>query len=84
MASISKSKSNYSFIIGYLNAEAARGSWLAVLLGVQSMDWWGGGGGGGLGSRLKLPPNYRLHYTQGLVYVMCNTLQATANKNKNL
>ena len=44
----------------------------------------GGGGGGGLGSRLKLPPNYRLHYTQGLVYVMCNTLQATANKNKNL
>ena len=27
-------------------AEAARGSWLAVLLGVQSMDWWGGGGGG--------------------------------------
>ena len=49
------------------------------------MDWGGGGGGGGLGSRLKLiPPNYRLHYTQGLVYVMCNTLQATANKNKNL
>ena len=44
----------------------------------------GGGGGAGLGSRLKLPPNYRLHYTQGLVYVMFNTLQATANKNKNL
>ena len=35
---------------------------------------FGGPGGGGLGSRLKLiPPNYRLHYTQGLVYVMCNT-----------
>ena len=46
---------------------------------------FGGPGGGGLGSRLKLiPPNYQLHYTQGLVYVMCNTLQATANKNKNL
>ena len=26
--------------------------------------------------------NYRLHYTQGLVYVMCYTVQATANKNK--
>ena len=53
-----------------------------------SNRWTGGGGGGergGLGSRHKLiPPNYRLHYTQGLVYVMCNTLQATANKNKNL
>ena len=45
-----------------------------------SNRWTGGGGGGGL----ELPPNYRLHYTQGLVYVMCNTLQATANKNKNL
>ena len=36
----------------------------------------GGGGGGGLGSRLKLPPNfnYRLHYTQGLVYVVCTVV----------
>ena len=28
-----------------LDPEAARGSWLAVLLGVQSMDWGGGGRG---------------------------------------
>ena len=33
-------------VISYYS-EAARGSWLAVLLGVQSMDWGGGGGGGG-------------------------------------
>ena len=53
----------------------------------------GGGGGGGRGGRGAWEPaqadpsklyNYRLHHTQGLVYVMCNTLQATANKNKNL
>ena len=31
-------------------SEAARGSWLAVLLGVQSMDWGGGEGGLGAGS----------------------------------
>ena len=43
----------------------------------------GGGGGGrlGAGSSSLQTTDY---ITQGLVYVMCNTLQATANKNKNL
>ena len=38
-----------------LNTEAARGSWLAVLLGVQSMDWGGGGGGGGAWEPAQAP-----------------------------
>ena len=37
------------------SAEAARGSWLAVLLGVQSMDWGGGGGGGGAWEPTQAP-----------------------------
>ena len=38
-----------------LIAEAARGSWLAVLLEVQSMDWGGGGGGGGAWEPAQAP-----------------------------
>ena len=76
---------NIKFRISY-TPEAARGSWLTVLLGVQSMDWGGGGGGGGGAWEPAQAPSelpITLH-TAGLVYVMCNTLQATANKNKDL
>ena len=52
-----------------------------------SNRWTGGGGEGGWGAwepaqaPSKLP--ITLH-TGPCIYVMCNTLQATANKNKNL
>ena len=55
-----------------------------------SNRWTGGGGGGGRGAwepaqadPSKLP--ITLHTGPCIYYyVMCNTLQATANKNKNL
>ena len=81
----------FNFVINFcplpitFNSEAARGSWLAVLLGVQSMDWGGGEGGLGAGSSWSLQTTD--YITHRALYMLCVTLyrrQQTKTKTYNM